>query len=102
MKLKGRSKSWHLDSACSRHMTENKKNFLSLTNFQGGNVAFGNGKTGEIIGIRKVGKSVSQAIQNVYYVLGLKHNLLSISQMCDKRDNMLFTSADCTVTNSKN
>lgn len=66
-------------------MIGDKCNFLLLNNFQGENVGFGNGKQGEIKGIRKVGLSPSQCINNVYYVVGLKHNLLSVSQMCDKR-----------------
>lgn len=47
-----------------------------------------------------VGRSMSHAIENVYYVKGLKHNLLNISQMCDKGNNVLFTSADCKVTST--
>lgn len=50
---------------------------------------------------RKSGKSAFHAIENVYDVLGLKHYLLSISQICDKRNNVLFTSADSTVTNTR-
>lgn len=34
--------------------------------------------------IGKVSKSLSQAINNIYHVDGLKHNLLNISQLCDK------------------
>lgn len=71
-------------------MTGNIENYLSLTNFQGGSVAFGNRKNREIVSFGKVGKSVSHDIKNIYYVLGLKHNLLSISQMCEKENNMLL------------
>ncbi|XP_061362339.1 uncharacterized protein LOC133306075 [Gastrolobium bilobum] len=75
---------WYLDSGCSKHMTGDKSRFLSLMPFQGGNVTFGDDKKGEIIGIGKVGKSPSHCIDNVFLVKGLKHNLLSISQFCDK------------------
>lgn len=37
----------------------------------------------------------------MYYVLGLKHNLLSMSQMCNKGNNVVFTSTKRLVTNSK-
>ena len=89
--MKRKQQQWYLDSACSRHMTGDKRSFLSLKNIKGGNVAFGNGKSGEIQGIGKVGTMNTHAIENVYYVNGLQHNLLSVSQICDKGNNVLFT-----------
>lgn len=83
-------------------MTGNKENFLSLTDYQGRNGAFGNSKTREIIIIKKVDISMSYDIENTYYVLGLKHNLLSISQLFDKRNIMRFATTDCIVTNPIN
>jgi len=50
---------WYVDSGCSRHMTGEKSNFLSLTAAQGGSVAFGNGKSGRIVEIGKIGESLS-------------------------------------------
>jgi hypothetical protein len=35
--------------------------------------------------------------QNVLFVDGLKHNLLSVSQMCDKGCEVLFTAKDCKI-----
>ena len=45
----------------------------------------------------------THAIEDVYYVNGLQHNLLSVSQICDKgnRNNVLFTEKECRVTNSE-
>ena len=80
-------------------MTGDKRSFLSLKNIKGGNVAFGKGKSGEIQGIGKVGSMDTHAIENVYYVNGLQHNLLSVSQICDKGNNVLFTEKECRVTN---
>ncbi|XP_070021863.1 uncharacterized protein [Nicotiana sylvestris] len=78
-KVRGNNQDWYLDSGCSRHMTGEKKNFLSLTIFQGGNVSFGNGKKGQITCIGKVGKSLSHATKDVYYV-GKRHsNVYKIS-----------------------
>jgi len=34
---------------------------------------------------------------NVMYVDGLKHNLLSVSQMCDQGNEMVFQSNGCVV-----
>ena len=52
-------------------MTGDRSNFLSLTAFNEGSVAFGNGKSGKIIGVGKIGKSFSHSIDNVYLVDGL-------------------------------
>ena len=98
--VREKGKHWYLDSACSRHMTGNQDNFLSLKRVKGGKVAFGNGKTGEIQGIGKVGINLKQAIDDIYYVNGLQHNLLSISQMCDKGNKVVFTAGECRVINS--
>ena len=62
-------------------MTRDKSNFISLTTIDGGRVAFGNGKSGKIIGVGKIVKSLSHSIDNVYLVDGLQHNLLSVSQI---------------------
>ncbi|XP_070007713.1 uncharacterized protein [Nicotiana sylvestris] len=88
-----------MDSGCSKHMTGNTMDFLSLKALQGGSVSFGNGKKGHILGVGKVGKSRTHSIENVYYLNGLKYSLLSISQICDKGNEVEFLSKICTVTN---
>jgi len=95
----GNSQLWYVDSGCSRHMTDVKSNFLSLTATPGGSVEFGNGKSGTIVGIGKIGESVSHSIDGVYLVDGLRHNLLSMSQLCDKDNLVVFTSNRCLVVN---
>ena len=45
-------------------------------------MAFGNEKLGIIVGIGKIGESLSNSIEDVCLVDGLKHNLLSVSQLC--------------------
>ena len=91
---------WYLDSGCSKHMTGDKSKFLSLETYNGGTVTFGDNKKGEIIAIGKVGKSSSHAIDNVFLVEGLKHNLLSISQFCDKGNSVSFNSNSCRIFNN--
>ncbi|XP_070004878.1 retrovirus-related Pol polyprotein from transposon TNT 1-94 [Nicotiana sylvestris] len=73
-----------MDSGCLKHMTGNTTDFLLLKALQRGSVSFGNGKKGYILGVEKVGKSLTHSIENVYYVNGLKYSLLSVSQICDK------------------
>ncbi|XP_069145656.1 uncharacterized protein [Solanum lycopersicum] len=90
---------WYMDSACSRHMTRNKTLFLSLEEGKGGMVAFGGGKKGQIKGCGKIGRTDEHSIDKVYYVEGLRHNLLSISQLCDKDNKVIFLSTGVEVIN---
>ena len=62
-------------------------------------MTFGDNKKGEIIAKGKVGKSSSYCIDNVFLVEGLRHNLLSISQFCDKGNSVSFTSNFCRIIN---
>lgn len=56
-----------------------------LTNKDRGQVTYGDikKKTGKIIGGGDIG-ILSSKIHNVLFVDGLKHNILSISQLCDQ------------------
>jgi hypothetical protein len=65
----GQEQFWIVDSGCSRHMTGEKANFLSLAANHGGSVAIGNGKSGTIVGIGKIGKLLSNSIDDVYLVV---------------------------------
>ncbi|XP_070012253.1 uncharacterized protein [Nicotiana sylvestris] len=96
--VKGSGQQWFMDSGCSKHMTGNTTNFLSLKALQGGSVFSGNGKKGYILRVGKVGKSLTHSIENVYYVNGLKYSLVSVSQICDKGNKVEFLSKICTVT----
>nr|GFC42613.1 ribonuclease H-like domain-containing protein [Tanacetum cinerariifolium] len=63
----------------------------------GGYVAFGgNPKGGKISckGKIKIGKLY---FEDVYFVKELKFNLFSVSQMCDKKNSVLFTDIECLV-----
>ena len=73
-----------MDSGCSRHMTGDESKFAFLTRRKGGYVAFGDNGKGRIIGHGSIGNNSSSLIENVLLVDGLKHNLLSISQLYDK------------------
>lgn len=75
-------KKWYLDSGCSRHMTGDKSVFTSFKEMNGGNVTFGDDNKCRIEGIGTIGNGSTSFIENVHYVNGLKHNLISISQLC--------------------
>ena len=78
-----------------------RSNFLSVTAYDGGRVAFANGKSGKIISIGMIGKLLSHSIDNVYLVDGLQHNLPSISQLCDRGNHVEFSSNQCLITDVK-
>nr|GEX41946.1 hypothetical protein [Tanacetum cinerariifolium] len=66
---------------------------LLLRPQQGGSVAFGV-SNGRISGKGKI-KTGKLDFKDVYYVEELKHyNLFSVSQMCDKKNKVLFTDSD--------
>ena len=87
-----------MDSGCSRHMTGNYSSFSSFTKIEnGGDVSFENNSKGKIIGIGNVSSTL---IENVCLVENLKHNLLSISQPCDKGYKVIFDESKCVIKNA--
>ncbi|KAH9792587.1 Integrase catalytic domain-containing protein [Citrus sinensis] len=99
--LKKKKNKWYLDSGCSRHMTGNYAWFSSFTKIEnGGDVSFGDNSKGKILGIGNVGKVSSTLIENVCLVENLKHNLISISQLCDKGYKVIFDKLSCVIENS--
>ena len=89
---------WYIDSGCSKHMIGHKSKFLSLSESKSGNVTFGNDAPGKIKGKWMVklsnGKGKSQ---DVLFVDGLKHNICSVSQVCDRGCEVVFTSKYCKI-----
>jgi hypothetical protein len=89
---------WYIDSGCSKHMTGDKSKFLTLSEKKSGDVTFGNDAPGKIKGKGMVSLSNGKGkSQDVLLVDGLKHNLLSVSQVCDKGCEVVFTSKDCKI-----
>ncbi|GKA62862.1 hypothetical protein Tco_0762381 [Tanacetum coccineum] len=64
-----------VDSGCSSHMIGNKAYLLDYKYYNGGFVAFGSDSKGD----------------------ELKFNLFSVSQMCDKKNSVLFTETECLI-----
>ncbi|GJU37936.1 putative ribonuclease H-like domain-containing protein [Tanacetum coccineum] len=85
------------DSGCSRHMTGNKSYLTDYQDIDGGFVAFaGSPKGGKITGKGKI-RTGKLDFEDVYFVKELKFNLFSVSQMCDKKDSVLFTETECLI-----
>jgi hypothetical protein len=61
-------------------------------------VTFGNDELGKIKGKGMVSLSNGKGkAQDVLLVDGMKHNLLRVSQMCDRGCEVVFTSKDCKI-----
>nr|GEW73985.1 ribonuclease H-like domain-containing protein [Tanacetum cinerariifolium] len=85
-----------VDSGCSRSMTGNKEKLDDFVQVKGGTVTFG-GRDGKITG-RGTIRTSNLDFENVYYVEELQNfNLFSVSQICDKKNKVLFTDAKCLV-----
>ncbi|GJT14032.1 putative ribonuclease H-like domain-containing protein [Tanacetum coccineum] len=85
-----------VDSGCSKHMTGNKAYLAEYQDFSGGPVAFG-GSKGYITGKGKI-KTGKLEFKDVCFVKELQHfNLFSVSQMCDKKNKVLFTDTEYLV-----
>ena len=80
-------------------MTGDKDQFITLEIKEGGVVTFGDNGKRHIIGLGKIQITPSTFIENVLYVKGLRHNLISISQLCDIGYKVSFESHLCMVTN---
>nr|GEZ51229.1 ribonuclease H-like domain-containing protein [Tanacetum cinerariifolium] len=76
------------------------RNISYLTNFKvhdEGCVAFGGGVKGGKITRKGTIRTGKLDFKHVYFVKELKFNLFSVSQMCDKKNNVLFTRTECFV-----
>ncbi|GJR86775.1 putative ribonuclease H-like domain-containing protein [Tanacetum coccineum] len=86
-----------IDNGCSRHMTGNMSYLTDYEEIDGRYVAFGgNPKGGKITGKGTI-KTGNLDFENMYFVRELKFNLFSVSQMCDKKNNVLFNDTKCIV-----
>ncbi|GJS04151.1 putative ribonuclease H-like domain-containing protein [Tanacetum coccineum] len=86
-----------IDSGCSRHMTGNMSYLTDYEEIDGGYVTFGGNPKGEKITGRGTIKTGNLDFENVYFVKELKFNLFSVSQMCDKKNSVLFNDTECIV-----
>jgi len=92
---------WVLDSGASRHMTGMNSLLTEVREATGPSVTFADNSKGRTVGYGKykVGKII---IEEIAIVEGLEHNLLSISQFCDKGYSVHFKKETCTIKHIKN
>ncbi|GJV81171.1 putative ribonuclease H-like domain-containing protein [Tanacetum coccineum] len=79
-------------------MTGNKCYLTEYEDYDGGFVSFGDGK-GRISRKGKI-KTGKLDFDDVYFCEELKYNLFSVSQICDKKNKVLFTDTECLVLSS--
>jgi hypothetical protein len=98
LQAKQKKRGWYVDSGCSKHMTGDRDNFLTLRKERYGSVSFGNDDSSKIIGkgTVRIGNKNEKA-ENVLLVEDMKHNFLSVSQMCDQGHKVTFDSQKCEI-----
>jgi len=78
-------------------MTGDASRFISISLKQDGHVTYGDNNKGKILGKGTIGNENSLLILDMLYVEGLKHNLLNISQLCDRGYQVTITTNSCEI-----
>jgi len=81
-------------------MTGDKTKFAKLELKEEGFVTYGDNNNGRILGNGVISNGPSINIKNVLLVEGLKHNLISISQLCYKGFKVMFEPNHCLIYDS--
>eukprot|EP00253_Pinus_taeda_P028517 PITA_28517 len=96
---------WFLDSDCSNHMIGNIALFSKLDQSVKSQVTLRTHSKVSIMGKGEVNiltkKGEKKTLANVYYVPGMKCNLLSIGQLVQKGYNVFFENDVCTIIDRK-
>ncbi|GJX90783.1 retrovirus-related pol polyprotein from transposon TNT 1-94 [Tanacetum coccineum] len=92
---------WYLDSGCSRHMTWVKQCLHRYLKESSIKVVFGDNSSGDTEGYGSMNCN-GIIFTRVAYFNGLKHNLISINQLCDANFKVLFTKTQGTIFNQNN
>lgn len=74
-------------------MIGDKNKFQSLRRMNRGKVKFEGNSLARVVGIGSLVLNDGETkVENILYVKGLKHNLLSVSQLCDEGYDLVFNS----------
>jgi transposase InsO family protein len=84
-------------------MTGDEGLFASLDHYDNPTktIIYGDNGQRDVVGLGKIAISTSNSIEEVYHVQGLGYNLLSVSQLCEKGYNCLFTHEGVIVSRRK-
>ena len=75
---------WIIDSGCSHHMIGDMNKFVDIKSQNGGIIRVGNNAACQVKGIGSITLDGKTNTKDVYFVDGLKHNILSVGQLVDK------------------
>jgi len=81
-------------------MTGDASQLINLKLKPAGFVTYGDNNRGKILGVGDIGGDDKVIIKDVLLLDGLKHNLLSISQLCDRGYKITFEPNLCLISNS--
>lgn len=76
-------------------MIGDKEKIISLEEFDGGVVRFGNNSPCMVKGKGSISLNGKSNADDIYWVEGLKHNLLSVGQLNDKGYHLEFKKGVC-------
>ena len=97
-----RRERWYHNNGYSRHMTWDINNFATLSRYdEGGTITFEDDSKGKTVDIGNIKIGSSPSIENVIMINGLKYNLFSLSQLCDKGLRGFFNDITCDVLDKK-
>nr|GFB09864.1 ribonuclease H-like domain-containing protein [Tanacetum cinerariifolium] len=98
--VQGKQGTWKIQVSDGLGPKENLTIQFLCRELNEGYVTFGgNPKGGKITGKGKI-KTGQLDFDDVYFVKKLKFNIFSVSQMCDKKNSILFTDTECLVLSS--
>ena len=82
-------------------MSGEEQLFNNVTKQDFDSVTFGNNSKARVVGIGSVSFVGTTQVEQVLLVDGLKHNLLSISQLCDEGNIVTFEHDKCIIKSPK-
>ncbi|XP_026400210.1 uncharacterized protein LOC113296086 [Papaver somniferum] len=96
---------WYLDTGCSNHICGMEELFVDLDESVNTSVMFGNNEIVTVMGRAKIGiilkNEAYSCILDVYYVLGLYKNLLSMGQLVERGYSMNISDGVCSIRDTR-
>jgi hypothetical protein len=88
-----------LDNGCTNHMMGERWMFTSFekNECESDCITFGDNSQGQVLSFGKIAITTEHSISKVLLIESLNYNLLSISQLCERGYNCLFTDKGVTI-----
>lgn len=91
---------WFLDSGCSNHMCGKREFFVELDESFRTKVTLGDNSCMDVMGkgtVRMLVNGTAHILTSVFYIPGLRNNLLSIGQLAEKGLEILIQKGACKI-----